>query len=285
MLMNISISTTEQNLLTNYTGDVSKQNQAVQLAIYLSRIPNWREKTIQLLERHKFDQEIISLQQDVSRVDKEIRLVFNSTHFQKILRVILGFGNFVNGGTNLGGANGFSINDLAKLKNMKSNKKDQFAIHFIALVISQQCPDAFSIYEEFSNLKDASYIDVDAIQTKLKTALFSLAHRKREPFVISSTKRIHEVLKSVDQLNELYEKINITFGINNELFKPALMLSIISDFVSDLIKAGKDLKIKRVTGPLPSNLPERDFPKIRLQREGTQRGMYDKIIGDLNSVE
>lgn len=65
---------------------------------------------------------------------------------------------------------------------MKSNIKGQSSIHFIAKVISQQCPDAFSIYDEFLQFKSVIFIDVDVIQTKLKTALTSLAHRKRAPF-------------------------------------------------------------------------------------------------------
>lgn len=82
-LINISLSTSEKQLLNSFDGDILKLGQPIQLAIFLERISNWRDKAIQLLEHHKFDIEISNLLQDVSRVDQAIKTIMSSKHLKK----------------------------------------------------------------------------------------------------------------------------------------------------------------------------------------------------------
>lgn len=85
-------------------------------------------------------------------------------------------------------------------------------------------------------------------------------------------------------MNELYLQVSLTYGIKNELFKPALMLSIVFDFVSALHKAEKDLKfVKNQIAEQPT-LVGSDFPNIPFKRQGSQRGMFQKIIENLTPV-
>lgn len=80
--------------------------------------------------------------------------VHDSLKFRKILEVVLAVGNFMNGTGFRGGAYGFSVSLLTKLKDTRGEGGVNL-LDFIVNFLRSQESDAVELAEDWPNLKEA----------------------------------------------------------------------------------------------------------------------------------
>ena len=64
---------------------------------------------------------------------------------RKLLQIVLRLGNFINGGSNKGGAYGVSFGTLMKLRTVKSSDNKMTLLHYVVTLAEAKYPDVYSI--------------------------------------------------------------------------------------------------------------------------------------------
>jgi diaphanous 1 len=82
--------------------------------------------------------------------------VATSKRFKVILKVLLRVGNHMNGGTRNGGAYGFKLGVLRKIKQSKSVDNKTNLLTFVVQFVEKNYPDAATFVDEFNDAPAAS---------------------------------------------------------------------------------------------------------------------------------
>ena len=75
----------------------------------------------------------------------------DSVAFKETIKHVLTIGNFMMAGTYAGGASGFKMNSLLKLKDTKSNQPRQNLLHFLRQHMEEETYDAWECEERIFN--------------------------------------------------------------------------------------------------------------------------------------
>jgi len=104
-----------------------------------------------------------------------------SQKFKRLLEVILAIGNVVNSGTLRGGAYGFKLDSLIKLRDVRStNPNIPTLMHFVADKCEQLYPDVLDISSEMSAVATGAKENFGQIGTELTNFAKSLRTVKQE---------------------------------------------------------------------------------------------------------
>jgi hypothetical protein len=90
-----------------------------------------------------------------------VAAVNNSGALKEVLALILKVGNFLNGGSARGGAYGFKIDFLTKLKDVRSADPSFTLLHFIAMIVEKEMPKLMAIVTDLEPVIAASKLDID----------------------------------------------------------------------------------------------------------------------------
>ncbi|ESO02023.1 hypothetical protein HELRODRAFT_65173, partial [Helobdella robusta] len=93
----------------------------------LSSIPCFADRCYCFIFQSTFVESLASIEQRLVNIRLVTECLMNSQEIQKIMAMILAFGNYMNGGTIRGQADGFALDILSKLKDVK-NKDNTFSL-------------------------------------------------------------------------------------------------------------------------------------------------------------
>jgi hypothetical protein len=98
---------------------------------------------------------------------KEIQ---TSSRLSKLFEIILAIGNFVNFGSARGGAYGFKIAHLSKLKEFRSNDKQIHMMAFIVTFVQKKFPVLLEFHADLKNLEIGSHVSQTLFEDVAKLA-------------------------------------------------------------------------------------------------------------------
>ena len=98
---------------------------------------------------------------------KEIQ---SSSKLAKLFEIILAVGNFVNFGSARGGAYGFKIAHLSKLKEFRSNDKQMHLMGFIVAFTQRRFPVLIDFHTDLKNLEIGSHVSQTLFEDVAKIA-------------------------------------------------------------------------------------------------------------------
>jgi len=84
-----------------------------------------------------------------------LREIVDSTKLKEVLSIVLAVGNYVNAGTPRGGAYGFKLEALTKVRDFKSNKAGVSLLHYLGEFIEKHYPDNSNWLEEVAHIEAA----------------------------------------------------------------------------------------------------------------------------------
>ncbi|ELU12881.1 hypothetical protein CAPTEDRAFT_173924 [Capitella teleta] len=116
-----------------------------QFLLDLARIPNFAERCFCLIFHSSFDESLTIVENSLNNIRLLCQMLMSSDSVQKVLSLILALGNYMNGGTSRGQADGFGLEILSKLKDVKS--KDS-TCSLLAYVVKQ--------YVKLSHMEETS---------------------------------------------------------------------------------------------------------------------------------
>ncbi|XP_078504126.1 uncharacterized protein LOC144762748 [Lissotriton helveticus] len=112
--------------------NVKPLDKPEQFLYELSLIPNFSERVFCILLRATFSENIPSINRKLELIKKVCENLRNGPAVRQVLALILAFGNYMNGGNRTRGqADGFTLDILPKLKDVKSGDNSQTLLSYI----------------------------------------------------------------------------------------------------------------------------------------------------------
>ncbi|XP_029963261.1 formin-2 [Salarias fasciatus] len=112
--------------------DAKPLDKPEQFLLQLSQIPNFSERVFCILFQSTFHECITSILRKIEILQKVCKTLQSSKCVLQVLGLVLAFGNFMNGGNrSRGQADGFTLDILPKLKDVKSSDNSQSLLSYI----------------------------------------------------------------------------------------------------------------------------------------------------------
>ena len=109
----------EKEVLLAFRGDKEALGPTEQFFLALAPVPRIRQRLDAHLFVHNFPQELSALEENCVHMEMAVQALSSSADFLKVLGRVLHIGNHMNGSTKRGQAEGFQLDILPKLKNVK----------------------------------------------------------------------------------------------------------------------------------------------------------------------
>ncbi|XP_040034096.2 uncharacterized protein fmn2a [Gasterosteus aculeatus] len=112
--------------------DAKPLDKPEQFLFQLSQIPNFCERVFCILFQSTFHECITSIVRKLEILERVCKTLQSGTCVSQVLGLVLAFGNFMNGGNrSRGQADGFTLDILPKLKDVKSSDNSQSLLSYI----------------------------------------------------------------------------------------------------------------------------------------------------------
>lgn len=112
--------------------DAKPLDKPEQFLFQLSQIPNFSERVFCILFQSTFHECITSILRKIEILQRVCKALQSGTCVLQVLGLVLAFGNFMNGGNrSRGQADGFTLDILPKLKDVKSSDNSQSLLSYI----------------------------------------------------------------------------------------------------------------------------------------------------------
>nr|XP_019947575.1 PREDICTED: formin-2-like [Paralichthys olivaceus] len=112
--------------------DAKPLDKPEQFLFQLSQIPNFSERVFCILFQSTFHECVTSVLRKIEILQRVCKILQSSKIVLQVLGLVLAFGNFMNGGNrSRGQADGFSLDILPKLKDVKSSDNSQSLLSYI----------------------------------------------------------------------------------------------------------------------------------------------------------
>ena len=136
MLIGVLLGDEDKALVTDYDGDTTVITTVDRFFYTIYKVPRLERRLKAARLRFTFD----GIANDIRARHRVVLAAFNAVNNSSSLRAtlehVLAIGNFLNGGTNRGGAYGFKLDSLTKLSTVKSADNSMTLIHYLAMCAS-----------------------------------------------------------------------------------------------------------------------------------------------------
>ncbi|EEB96005.1 hypothetical protein MPER_04934 [Moniliophthora perniciosa FA553] len=157
------LPTSEEVIRIRDFGDVSKLAKADQYFSQIITIPRLTERLDAMIFRRKLEFDVEFFFPELNILKSACSDLVMSQRFKGVLKAILAIGNALNGASFRGGARGFQLEALLKLKETKTVKGGTECpnlLHYVAKVLMRSSPEILTFSEELPHLEAASRISV-----------------------------------------------------------------------------------------------------------------------------
>jgi dishevelled associated activator of morphogenesis len=158
----------ELTMLDQYDGDKEELARAEKYFLAISKIPNLNVRVNALVFKAFFTQRAQDVSQSFTVLEKALAFIKNDKTLHNLLLLVLALGNYLNGGTNRGGAYGYKLASLRKLSDCRSpDDRDLTLMHFLATLVTLH-------YASLANVTQASAMLVDGARENLNELMGEL---------------------------------------------------------------------------------------------------------------
>lgn len=278
-------NTDELTLLNKYIQDGSKPEKLAgeeQYLLALKAIPGLEIRLQCIRTTYTFASDAKRILSVIVRMKKAIKEVNNSNELRKVLEIVLGIGNFMNGGTTRGAAWGFKLDILGNLINVKDSLNNGTLMHYLFVLFERNYPDLvnFSLPNSASAV-NISFKDAVGEMNKLAKQVNVLKREgekkpfsKKDKFVKSMRKFGIKAAKDIDNLQKALEKVRKDFEALAQKFaesgnnvEPKTFFPKLVSFEQNLKRAGNQL----------TEMREADARKKKAAQQKSQRNTVRKL--------
>ncbi|XP_040457108.1 formin-like [Falco naumanni] len=177
----------------------------------LSQIPNFTERAQCIIFQSVFSEGITSVHRKVDIITRVSKALLNMTSVKEILGLILAFGNYMNGGNRTRGqADGFGLEILPKLKDVKSRDSGINLVDYVVIYYLRHCDKEAGTDKSIFPLPEPQDF-FQASQVKFEDLIKDLRKLKRD--LEASEKQMKLVCKesSEEHLQPFKEKLEEFF--------------------------------------------------------------------------
>eukprot|EP01132_Coremiostelium_polycephalum_P006035 gene6035-7519_t len=246
-------------VLKEYNGDVSLLGAAEQYMLTIMDIPKLEVRLKSHLFKLKFEDIVEDILPDIKAVKHASHEIKNSKRLHEILKMVLAIGNYVNGSTTRGGAYGFKLETLSKMRDAKSNDGRLSLLHYLAKTIQDKSQDLWNFGSELVHLEHASEVSINNIvadSSEIRRSI-DLIEKEFVPLVndpkytsdrflqdivrfqTRAKSEFHKIEKELEEMNKQYEQATQFFG-EPKATPPDQFFSSLNNFLEDLEKSYKE---------------------------------------------
>ncbi|XP_065207335.1 formin-2-like [Planococcus citri] len=164
------IALIKDHLAANPNAPLDKPEQFL---LDLSEIPHFAERIACFVFQSEFNDAILSVRNKLSNIKALCTNMISSEPLKKVMAIILALGNYMNGGNlQRGQADGFGLDILSKLKDVKSKDNSLTLLHYIVKTYLKMCDDPVNAslpIPEPSDVEHATPVQFDDIKLQLQT--------------------------------------------------------------------------------------------------------------------
>lgn len=153
-------ATTEEMEKLNDVEDCENLDGPEAWLLELSKIDFLSDRVFCIVVQSEFDEKFQEISIKLSVVNSLCKFFMENENLKKLLAIILAAGNYLNGGNlHRGQADGFGLEILGKLKDIKSNNPKITLLHYIAQAYFQKCRKGVSLDNIESPIPDPTDVD------------------------------------------------------------------------------------------------------------------------------
>lgn len=205
--------------------EIGKLAKADQYFSQIITIPRLSERLECMLYRRKLDLDIEEIRPDLNTLRNASQELRTSSKFKQILQVSLAVGNALNGSTFRGGARGFQLESLLKMKETKTARggpECPTLLHYLAKVLMRKDPSLTTFIEELPSLEAAARVSVQTTTQSVNALVSGLDQLKvelRESRDLPSNDRFIQIMRPyVEQVGPIVGALkNMGIAIEVEL--------------------------------------------------------------------
>ncbi|GAM17912.1 hypothetical protein SAMD00019534_010870 [Acytostelium subglobosum LB1] len=250
------------DILKEFGGDVSQLGAAEQFMMAIMDIPKLDAKLKSHLFKLKLPSMLEDMNPDIRAVKHASMEIKSSRRLHEILRFLLGVGNYINGSTTRGGAHGFKLDTLSKLRDARTNDGKMSLIHYLAKLIQEKNVDLWSFTSDLKHLEHAAEVSINNIQQDFNEIKRGIELIEKEfaaqvpgtgappssqgafeqsmiAFLRTAKDEYNKLDTQITEMNNHYETVTNYFG-ESKACPPDQFFSYFSDFFDDLEKAWKE---------------------------------------------
>lgn len=263
VLLKILPTDEDFELVKNYEGPLDQLSGADQFARAMGEIPKVKTRLELLLFRDTFVSEVSELEEDLSQVERGLKALQDSQSFRKLLTIILAVGNYINGGTQKGGAYGFKLSTLLKLRNQKTADNRLSLLHYVVQFVKEKFPDVLGFLQDLAPCAtkvDAGFFReelgrmekmLDTCKRELDGAIEDEAKQDRFKEIIGefherAAKRATALRERLDNAVKGTQTVAASFGEADEIGKWEELFVVIGEFCNGWRASERELaEVKR----------------------------------------
>ncbi|OJA17689.1 hypothetical protein AZE42_11865 [Rhizopogon vesiculosus] len=163
--------------------DISKLAKADQYLSAIMTIPRLPQRLDCMIYRQKLELEIEEIRPDLKIVHDACKELRASPRFKATLQAVLTVGNALNGSSFRGGARGFRLEALMKMKETRTAKGSPECptlLHYVARVLIRTDPSLTLFIDEMPSVESAARVSFPTLQQNVQSLVTSLDKVKEE---------------------------------------------------------------------------------------------------------
>ncbi|KAJ3235680.1 hypothetical protein HDU81_000241 [Chytriomyces hyalinus] len=278
VLLQVIPTDAEIDLLASYKGDPTLLGNSEKFVRTVSAVPRLRARLEAIAFQQRLAEELSEIKPDLATVHKATKALLSSGRFKKVLETVLIVGNFVNGNTYRGGAYGFEMDSLLKLKDTKADDasplKDRAPtlLHYVARRLEEIDEDLLDLKAEIGPVESASRVVINALFSSVQELGAGFEDIKSELSVCEQLSQTSaepgSEVSFYDQLREFVSKNESKIVAIGQLSE-----SVAKEVRDMLVYFGEDVVHREA--------PPQDFYKtIWLFQESLQRAYRENLLAD-----
>ena len=239
-------------MLREYGGDRSLLGSAEDFYLRLGDLEQFPLRVSALQLRLEFSERFGDLEPALVLLSSAVQEILGSDTLDRLLYVVLMTGNHINGGTYGGGAFGFTLDSLGKLKDTKANKPRTTALHYIVSVCEEQEAGLLDVHRELQHLEAAARLSLDhltqqvaeleaqvkALEKKMDSAPEDLQKQVMD-FLVHATSQVEHLKLMLADITQKSEEVADYYLMDKSKFKVEELLQEVLQFMKDIQDAKK----------------------------------------------
>jgi len=226
----------EIDLLSEYEGDKNLLGIPEKFFLEIMTIPQLEHRLKATVAKRNFSTKITTVKDSLQVIHEAVQQVSKCQKLIQVFELILGVGNYLNGGTNRGQAYGFKLDALSKLADLRANTGGTL-LNYVAKV--SEAKGIANFPEELKAVNDASKESLQGAVgdlAKLKGELNLIKHEGNNPDHNYPGDKFRTVMNAfVDQASKEYEQAE-KLAKETEDMMAALCKSFVEDPKSDSLQ-------------------------------------------------
>jgi cytokinesis protein len=300
----------ETELILGYDGEPSTLANAERFLLSMVEIKGINARLEMWMFKQTFNTTAEELEVKVETIEKASRAVTINKNLQQVLQVVLALGNYLNGSSHQGGAYGFKLATLGKLKSTKTVDNKSNLLAYIVQYVTDKMPEVARFVHEMAAVKDASAIEAAVLESEVSRfyskypAIKSRLESKEEEipgdqfvtvmkaFYDNTRARAERIKKRLDEAKKSISDVLAMFGEPRET-KPEEFFQIFANFINEWqqcvedqerVKAAALAEKKRQELQLSMLEKKKRSETIKLQKAGAGgKELVDNVMNAINS--